>query len=80
LLSRIDTHKCVTTYMTADELIRKLKRFGDVTVIPSRGKGGHIRIERAGQVSHIPTGSGELKTGIVHAVLRQLGLRLRDLR
>ncbi len=53
-------------------LIRTLKRFDDVTVIPSRGKGGHIRIERDGR--------GELKTGIVHAVLRQLGLRLRDLR
>jgi hypothetical protein len=27
--------------MTADELIRKLKRFDDAMVIPSRGKGGH---------------------------------------
>jgi hypothetical protein len=35
----IDTHNCVTICMTADELIRKLKRFDDVMVIPSRGTG-----------------------------------------
>jgi predicted RNA binding protein YcfA (HicA-like mRNA interferase family) len=65
--------------MTANELLRKLRRLG-ATVVPGRGKGGHVRIEHDGQVSHIPTGSGELKTGLVHGVLRQLGLTMRDLR
>ena len=46
---------------------------------PSSGKGGHVRVERGGRVSHVPTGSGELKTGLVHGVLRQLGLTMRDL-
>jgi hypothetical protein len=64
--------------MTANELLRKLRRLG-VTVTANRGKGGHVRVERDGLVSHIPTGSGELKTGLVHGVLRQLGLTIRDL-
>jgi len=64
--------------MTANELLRKLRRLG-VTVVPSRGKGGHVRVQRDGQVSHVPTGSGELKTGLLHGVLRQLGLTMRDL-
>jgi predicted RNA binding protein YcfA (HicA-like mRNA interferase family) len=66
--------------VTADELIRKLKRLGDVIVIPSRGKGGHVRVERGNRFTHIPTVSGDLKTGLVHGILRQLGLTMRDLR
>jgi predicted RNA binding protein YcfA (HicA-like mRNA interferase family) len=66
--------------MNSDELIRKLRRVGDVTFDPSRGKGGHIRVMRDDRVSHIPTGSKELKTGLVAAILKQLGLTLRDLR
>jgi predicted RNA binding protein YcfA (HicA-like mRNA interferase family) len=66
--------------MTADELIRRLRRLGDVAVIPSRGKGGHVRVERGDRVTHVPTGSGDLKTGLVHGILRQLGLTMRDLR
>ncbi len=65
--------------MTANELLRRLRRLG-VTVVPNRGKGGHVRVERNGQVSHVPTGSGDLKTGLVQGVLRQLGLTTRDLR
>lgn len=64
--------------MTANELLRKLRRFG-VTVVPNRGKSGHLRVERNGRVSHVPTGSGELKAGLVHGVLRQIGLTMRDL-
>jgi hypothetical protein len=43
--------------MSADELIRKLKRLGNVTVIPTRGKGGHVRVERGDRITHIPTGA-----------------------
>ncbi len=70
--------------MTADELLRRLRRYRDITIIPSRGKGGHMRVERGDRVTHIPTGSGDLKTGLLpgllHGVLRQLGLTIRDLR
>jgi len=65
--------------MTSRELLRKLRRLG-VTVVPTSGKGGHVRVEHNGQVSHVPTSSGELKTGLLHGVLRQLGLTMRDLR
>jgi predicted RNA binding protein YcfA (HicA-like mRNA interferase family) len=65
--------------MTANELLRRLRRLG-VTVVPNRGKGGHVRVERNGLVSHVPTGTGDLKTGLVQGVLRQLGLTMRDLR
>jgi predicted RNA binding protein YcfA (HicA-like mRNA interferase family) len=55
-----------------------LRRVG-ASIQPSRGKGGHVRVELDGRVTHIPTGSGELKTGLLHGVLRQLGLTIRDL-
>jgi hypothetical protein len=68
--------------MTADELLRRLRRYRDITIIPSRGKGGHARVERGDRVTHVPTGSGDLKTGLLpgllHGVLRQLGLTIRD--
>ena len=41
---------------------------------------GHVRVERDELVTHVPTGSGDLKTGLLHGVLRQLGLTIRDLR
>jgi predicted RNA binding protein YcfA (HicA-like mRNA interferase family) len=66
--------------MTSDELIRKLRRHGDVVFEPRRGKGGHIQVRRGNRVSHIPTASGELGTGLVRAILKQLGLAIRDLR
>jgi hypothetical protein len=65
--------------MTADELLRPLRRHRDIRIIPSRGKGGHVRVERGDRVTHVPTGSGELKTGLLHGILRQLGLTTRDL-
>ncbi|GEM_PF-1124010 len=67
-------------FMNSAELIRKLRRLGDVEFDRSRGKGGHIEIRRGDRVSHIPTGSGEIKTGLLHGILRQLGLTIRDLR
>jgi predicted RNA binding protein YcfA (HicA-like mRNA interferase family) len=64
--------------MTSRELLRKLRHLG-ASVTSNRGKGGHVRVELDGRVSHVPTGSGELKTGLIHGVLRQLGLTMRDL-
>jgi len=65
--------------MTGRELLRKLRRLG-VRVEPSRGKGGHVRVVCGGRSSYVPTGSGELKRGLVHAVLKDLGLTIDDLR
>ena len=47
---------------------------------PGRGKGGHIRVELAGRKSIVPTGSGEIRRGTLFTILRDLGLRLEDLR
>ena len=65
--------------MKSDELIRKLRRLGDVEIDANRGKGGHIEVRRRGRVSYVPTGSRDMKTGLVHGILRQLGLTIRDL-
>lgn len=65
--------------MTSRELLRKLRRAG-ATIQPGRGKGGHVRVELAGRVSIVPTGSGEIRRGTLFTILRDLGLRLEDLR
>jgi predicted RNA binding protein YcfA (HicA-like mRNA interferase family) len=65
--------------MTSRELLRALRRLG-ATIDAARGKGGHVRVSLGDRVSHVPTGSGELKTGLVQGVLKQLGLTIRDLR
>ena len=64
--------------MTSRELLRKLRHHG-VTVDPGRGKGGHVRVERDGRISIIPTGSGDLRRGTLLRILRDLELRLEDL-
>jgi predicted RNA binding protein YcfA (HicA-like mRNA interferase family) len=57
-----------------------LRRRRDIAIIRSRGKGGHVRVERGQRVTHVPTASGELKTGLLHGILKQLGLTIDDLR
>jgi hypothetical protein len=66
--------------MTADELLRRLRRRRDITIIRSRGKGGHVRVERGDRVTRVPTASGEFKTGLLRGILGQLGLSIGDLR
>lgn len=45
-----------------------------------RGKGGHVMILLDGHRTFAPTGSGEIKQGTLAGILRQLGLRIDDLR
>ena len=65
--------------MTSRKLIRKLRRLG-AQFEPGRSKGGHIRVELAGRKSIVPTGSGKIRRGTLFAILRDLALRLEDLR
>ena len=65
--------------MTSRELLRKLRRLG-ASVDPARGKGGHVMVWRVSRMAMVPTGSGEIPTGTLRAILRQLGLRPEDLR
>lgn len=46
---------------------------------PRRGRGDHGTVYFGGRQSLLP-GRGELKTGTLHGILRDLGLRLDDLR
>jgi predicted RNA binding protein YcfA (HicA-like mRNA interferase family) len=64
--------------MTSRELLRRLRRLG-IRIDPARGKGGHVMVRRDGRFAMVPTGSGELLTGALRAILRQLGLRPEDL-
>lgn len=39
------------------------------------GKGGHLKVELNGRRSVLPMHSAELKTGLVEAIKKQLGLK-----
>lgn len=65
--------------MTSSELLRLLRRAG-ADVVTDRGKGGHVMVTFRGRRAFVPTGSGEVKRGTLLGILRQLGLRLHDLR
>lgn len=81
---RFDTQSVdVRTYLYAyasvnrDQLVRALRAYGrknglDVDFDASRGKGGHGRISVGARFTTVP--SGEIKAGLLRAILRQLGL------
>lgn len=64
--------------MTSSELLRKLRRLG-AAVISERGKGGHVMVILGACRTFVPTGSGELKKGLVAGVLKALGVKPEDL-
>jgi len=49
-------------------------------VVSDRGRGGHVMVMLNGRRAFVPTGSGEIKRGTLLGILKQLGLRLDDLR
>ncbi len=65
--------------MKTKELVKKLKKLG-ATVDPTSGKGGHMRVTLNGRLTIVPSGKGELPTGTLAAILRQLGIKKQDLR
>jgi mRNA interferase HicA len=70
--------------MTGAELLRRLRQLARRRCVSfsfdqKRGKADHGTI-RFGERRTILGGKGELKTGTLHAMLRDLGLRLDDLR
>jgi predicted RNA binding protein YcfA (HicA-like mRNA interferase family) len=65
--------------VTSNELLRLLRRAG-ATIVADRGKGGHVMVVQGGRRAFVPTGSGEVKRGTLLGILKQLGLRLDDLR
>jgi predicted RNA binding protein YcfA (HicA-like mRNA interferase family) len=65
--------------MTSSELLRRLRRAG-ARVVSDRGRGGHVMVMLNGRRAFVPTGSVEIKRGTLLGILKQLGLRLDDLR
>ena len=60
-----------------DQLIRTLRAYGrknslTVEFDASRGKGGHGRLTDGSRFTTVP--SGEIKPGLLRAILRQLGI------
>ena len=70
--------------MTGNEFIHKVKKLGrknDVVVhfVARRGKGSHGTLLYGPRFTIVRNPKDELKTGTLHAMLGQLGLRLEDL-
>jgi predicted RNA binding protein YcfA (HicA-like mRNA interferase family) len=59
--------------MTSRELLPRLRRLG-ARIVTDRGKGGHVMVEWNGRVTYVPTGSGELRTGTLQAILKALDI------
>lgn len=70
--------------MTGNEFIRKVKAFGKsrnvaVTLNASRGKGSHQTLYYGTAFTIVRNPTDELKTGTLHAMCRQLGIKAIDL-
>jgi mRNA interferase HicA len=62
--------------------IRRLARTRGVTAefIPERGKGSHGTLYFGARFTVVRDLKDEIKTGTLHAMLKQLGLTLQDLK
>lgn len=70
--------------MKGSEFIRRIRRLGrrkgvSVEIVAERGKGSHRLLYYGSRRTVIRNPKDELKKGTLHAMLRQLGLTLRDL-
>ncbi len=70
--------------MKGAELVRRLRKLGQargiaVDFVPERGKGSHGILYFGKRMTVVRDLKDELKTGTLHAMLKQLGLTLQDL-
>lgn len=70
--------------MTGNEFIRKLKALGKlrgvtVTLNASRGKGSHQTLYYGSAFTVIRNPKDELKTGTLHGMCAQIGIKASDL-
>jgi mRNA interferase HicA len=70
--------------MKGAEFIRKVRRRGGqlgtpVKIVATRGKGDHVTLYYGDRFTIVGDQRKELKTGTMHAMLRQIGLTLKDL-
>jgi len=71
--------------VTGAEFIRKVRKLGrrrgvPVEFVVERGKGSHGTLYFGSRFTIVKHRKSELKPGLLHAMLRQLGLALGDLR
>ena len=68
--------------MRSNELLRRLRRRATrlgVDHDEKPGKGGHLKVRHDGKPTVVPMHSGDLPTGTLRAILRQLALTEQDL-
>lgn len=70
--------------MKGSELVRRLRKIGrkhgiHVELVPERGKGSHSLLYFGNHFTVIRDLRDEIKTGTLHAMLKQLGLTAQDL-
>jgi len=70
--------------MTGNEFVRKVKALGRARGIPvvlnaARGKGSHQTLYFGGAFTVVRDLKDELKTGTLHAMCFQLGIKVKDL-
>lgn len=70
--------------MKGSEFIRLVEKTGKqrnlaVRYVPRRGKGSHGTLFFGQQFTIVRNPKDELKTGTLHGMLRQLGLKLSDI-
>lgn len=70
--------------MRGSELVRRLRKVGRqrgviVELVPERGKGSHGTLYFGERFTIVRNLKDELKTGTLHAMLKQLGLTPQDL-
>lgn len=71
-------------FVTGAELIKRVKRIGKrrgvaVEFVKERGKGSHGTLYFGDRRTTVKHRQAELGTGLLHAMLRQLGLTANDL-
>ena len=70
--------------VTGREFVRKVKKLGrrrgvPVDFVEERGKGSHGTLYFGDRLTVVKHRAAELKSGLLHAMLKQLGLTLDDL-
>ena len=61
--------------------VRKIAKTGGIscTIDEARGKGSHITLYLGDKLTIVRNPKDELKTGTLHAMLKQLGITLDDI-
>ncbi len=70
--------------MTGAEFIRRVRRLGretgtPVRLEPRKGKGAHGRLYYGDRLTTVKDRKKEIRKGLLHAMLEQLGLSLDDI-